>query len=122
MWLRQGRSKPGQRGTLTFLRVSRIRWSRCGVGRALSVLGPDADDPRIAERAQAAGLAPAPLSPWITAHRYPLSGAGTLQELPGLDHCWTRHETRAKSLGNCGKGTKVSTLGDAMLAFLTSTN
>jgi uncharacterized protein len=48
-------------------------------------------------------------------------GRATLQELPGLDHCWTRHETSAKSLGNCGNGTKVSTLADAILAFLTST-
>lgn len=49
-------------------------------------------------------------------------GRATLQELPGLDHCWTRHETRAKSVGNCGNGTKVSTLGDAIVAFLASTN
>jgi hypothetical protein len=35
-------------------------------------------------------------------------GRATLREPPGLDHCWTRHETREKSLGNCGNGTKVS--------------
>jgi hypothetical protein len=48
-------------------------------------------------------------------------GRATLRELPGLDHCWTRHETREKSVGNCGNGMKVSTLSDAILAFLTST-
>ena len=49
-------------------------------------------------------------------------GRATLKELPGLDHCWTSHETRAKSVGNCGNGTKVSTLGDAIVAFLASAN
>jgi dienelactone hydrolase len=47
-------------------------------------------------------------------------GQAILRELPGLDHCWTRHETREKSVGNCGNGTKVSALSDAILAFLAS--
>jgi hypothetical protein len=41
-----------------------------------------------------------------------------LKELAGLDHCWTQHETLEKSRGNCGTGTAVPALPDAILAFL----
>jgi GntR family transcriptional regulator / MocR family aminotransferase len=44
---------------------------RDGGMHLFGVLRDGADDVRLAERAQAAGLAPAPLSPWITAHRCP---------------------------------------------------
>jgi dienelactone hydrolase len=45
-------------------------------------------------------------------------GRATHRQLAGLDHCWTRHETMDKSRGNCGNGQAVSTLSDAVLAFL----
>jgi dienelactone hydrolase len=49
-------------------------------------------------------------------------GRATHRELPGLDHCWTRHETMDKSRGNCGNGEAVSALTDAVLAFLASSS
>ena len=49
-------------------------------------------------------------------------GRATHRELPGLDHCWTRHETMDKSRGNCGSGETVSALTDAVLAFLASSS
>ena len=45
------------------------------------------------------------------------SGRATYQELPGLDHCWTRHETMEKSRGHCGNGQAVPVLSDTVLAF-----
>ena len=45
-------------------------------------------------------------------------GTAAHVELAGLDHCATRHETMERSRGNCGKGEDVSTLTDAVLAFL----
>jgi hypothetical protein len=48
-------------------------------------------------------------------------GRATHREFSGLDHCWTRHESMDKSRGNCGAGQPVSTLSDAVLAFLAAT-
>ena len=45
-------------------------------------------------------------------------GTATHVELAGLDHCWTRHTTREQSRNNCGNGEAVTTLEDAVLAFL----
>jgi dienelactone hydrolase len=45
-------------------------------------------------------------------------GRATHLELPGLDHCATWHETLADSRRGCGTGQPVSTLSDAVLAFL----
>jgi dienelactone hydrolase len=45
-------------------------------------------------------------------------GTAAARELSGLDHCWTEHSTMDQSLGHCGAGRQVSTLIDAVLAFL----
>jgi dienelactone hydrolase len=45
-------------------------------------------------------------------------GRATHVELPGLDHCWTRHDSMEASRGHCGSGQVVSTLADTVLAFL----
>jgi dienelactone hydrolase len=45
-------------------------------------------------------------------------GAAAHVELDGLDHCWTRHVSMEKSRGHCGEGEQVSTMSDAVLAFL----
>jgi hypothetical protein len=47
-------------------------------------------------------------------------GAASHVELAGLDHCWTWHASMEKSRGHCGEGEQVSTLTDAVLAFLRS--
>jgi dienelactone hydrolase len=47
-------------------------------------------------------------------------GRASHQQLSGLDHCGTRHESMSRSTGNCGSGEVVSTLNDAVLAFLSS--
>ena len=48
------------------------------------------------------------------------TGRAVHQELQGLDHCWTRHESMEKSRGNCGNGQPVPTFSDTVLAFLAS--
>jgi dienelactone hydrolase len=45
-------------------------------------------------------------------------GRATHVELPGLDHCWTRHESMEASRDHCGSGQAVSTLADTVLTFL----
>jgi len=47
-------------------------------------------------------------------------GSASHVELAGLDHCWTRHASMEQSRGHCGEGEQVSTLTDAVLAFLGS--
>jgi hypothetical protein len=47
-------------------------------------------------------------------------GTATHMELRGLDHSWTRHESREKSRGRAGQGEEVSTFSDAVLSFLRS--
>jgi dienelactone hydrolase len=47
-------------------------------------------------------------------------GTAAARELTGLDHCWTEHSTMDESRGHCGAGRQVSTLTDAVLAFLRS--
>jgi len=45
-------------------------------------------------------------------------GRATHTEFEGLDHCWTRHPSMEASRGHCGSGQPVSTLADAVIAFL----
>lgn len=45
-------------------------------------------------------------------------GTAAARELEGLDHCWTEHSTMDESRGHCGAGRQVSTLTDAVVAFL----
>jgi len=47
-------------------------------------------------------------------------GRAVYQQLEGLDHCWTRHESMSASQGHCGNGQKVSAFSDAVFGFLTS--
>ncbi len=47
-------------------------------------------------------------------------GRASHQQLAGLDHCGTRHESMSRSQGNCGNGEVVSALNDAILAFLSA--
>jgi dienelactone hydrolase len=48
------------------------------------------------------------------------SGAGSAQyrELPGLDHCWTRHASLEASRDKCGQGEATAAYADAVLSFL----
>jgi len=46
------------------------------------------------------------------------AGSAQYRELPGLDHCWTRHVSLEASRDRCGQGEATSALADAMLAFL----
>jgi dienelactone hydrolase len=48
------------------------------------------------------------------------SGTGSAQyrELPGLDHCWTRHPSLEASKDRCGQGEPTTVLADTILAFL----
>jgi dienelactone hydrolase len=46
-------------------------------------------------------------------------GMATHVELPGLDHCWTRHASMAESRGHCGAGTPDATLADTVVRFMT---
>jgi dienelactone hydrolase len=39
-------------------------------------------------------------------------------ELDQLDHCWTRHASRERSLNNCGGGEATTALRDTVLEFL----
>jgi dienelactone hydrolase len=41
-------------------------------------------------------------------------------ELPGLDHCWTRHESMEESRGRCGRGRPDTTLSDTVIRFVQS--
>jgi dienelactone hydrolase len=45
-------------------------------------------------------------------------GLARYRELPGLDHCWTRHASLEASTGKCGQGQETTALVDAMLMFL----
>ena len=46
-------------------------------------------------------------------------GAATQVEFPGLDHCWTRHESMEQSRGRCGQGrNEASLVADTVLRFL----
>ena len=45
-------------------------------------------------------------------------GSARFQELPGHDHCWTRHASLEASRGKCGQGEETTALSDAILAFL----
>jgi hypothetical protein len=47
-------------------------------------------------------------------------GSAEFRELPGLDHCWTRHPSLEASAGRCGLGEPAPDLADAILAFLGS--
>jgi len=40
------------------------------------------------------------------------------RELPGLDHCWTRHVSLEASIDKCGQGEATAALRDAILEFL----
>jgi pimeloyl-ACP methyl ester carboxylesterase len=84
----------------------RAAWSRVN-SRVLALHGQFDEGTTEADHASIAAIVNA---------RHP--GFATHRELSGLDHCWTRHETMEKSRGNCGNGQAVSTLADAVLAFL----
>lgn len=45
-------------------------------------------------------------------------GAARDVRFDGLDHCWTWHESFERSRGRCGQGKEVSSVSDAVLAFL----
>jgi len=48
------------------------------------------------------------------------AGKATVQyrELPGLDHCWTRHASLEASKDKCGQGEATKEMENAVLAFL----
>jgi hypothetical protein len=81
-------------------------WSTVS-SRVLALRGQFDEVAREADHAQIAATVNA---------RHP--GAASHIELAGLDHCWTRHASMEKSRGHCGEGEQVSTLTDAVLAFL----
>jgi dienelactone hydrolase len=45
-------------------------------------------------------------------------GAAEFRELPGLDHCWSRHPSLDASRDRCGQGQQTPDLAEAILAFL----
>ena len=45
-------------------------------------------------------------------------GSARYRELPGLDHCWTRHASLDASRGKCGQGEETPALSEAILTFL----
>jgi dienelactone hydrolase len=45
-------------------------------------------------------------------------GRATHVELPGLDHCWTRHASMEESRGHCGSGRPDTTLSDTIVRFV----
>ena len=45
-------------------------------------------------------------------------GSASYRDLPGHDHCWTRHASLEASRGKCGQGEETTALSDAILAFL----
>jgi dienelactone hydrolase len=47
-------------------------------------------------------------------------GAASFIELPGLDHCWSRHPSLEASIDKCGQGQPSTALADSILAFLRS--
>ena len=83
-------------------------WSTVS-SRVLALRGQFDEVAREADHAQIAATVNA---------RHP--GAASHVELAGLDHCWTRHASMEKGRGHCGEGEQVSTLTDAVLAFLRS--
>jgi dienelactone hydrolase len=46
------------------------------------------------------------------------AGSAQFHELPGLDHCWSRHASLAASKDRCGQGEVTNVLSDAILDFL----
>jgi dienelactone hydrolase len=46
------------------------------------------------------------------------TGSALYRELPGLDHCWTRHPSLEASKDRCGQGEPTTVLADTILAFL----
>jgi dienelactone hydrolase len=81
-------------------------WSAVNA-RVLVLRGEFDETARAADHARIAALVNA---------RHP--GAATYEELAGLDHGWTRHDTMEESRGNAGRGEQVATLPDAILDFL----
>jgi dienelactone hydrolase len=47
-------------------------------------------------------------------------GAANFLELPGLDHCWSRHASLEASVDKCGQGQPSTALADSILSFLRS--
>jgi len=45
-------------------------------------------------------------------------GAAEFHELPGLDHCWSRHASLEASRNKCGQGEQTTAYLDAILGFL----
>jgi pimeloyl-ACP methyl ester carboxylesterase len=45
-------------------------------------------------------------------------GRAEYRELPGLDHCWTKHASLEASNDNCGGGEQTTDLRDAVLEFI----
>jgi dienelactone hydrolase len=48
------------------------------------------------------------------------SGSAQFMELPGLDHCWSRHASLEASKDHCGQGEVTNALSEAILQFLSA--
>jgi len=56
----------------------------------------------------------------VTAVNNSFRDSAMFTELPGLDHCWSRHVSLQASTDKCGQGQPSTALSDSILAFLRS--